>query len=172
MTWDKGLDYKQTYKLLLKKMNDHYMRGAMNSYCYALVLLIQLRNGSRVSEALKAAKLFMNTLKRKTKVKVKKRKDNYERLMVLPKEIQFRKLLICRDVLFWPEKEVLNRIKVYAKKVLGLNTHSLRYAYITYLLKQGINPSIIAKLTGHKRLDYILTYTQKKTAEEVLETMG
>ena len=61
-------------------------------------------------------------------------------------------------------------VKVYAKKVLGINTHSLRYARITHMLR-NISPSIVAKITGHKKLDYILTYTQIKTAEEALRNI-
>jgi integrase len=62
-------------------------------------------------------------------------------------------------------------VKVYAKKVLGINTHSLRYARITHMLRNSISPSIVAKITGHKKLDYILTYTQIKTVEEALKNI-
>ena len=57
--------------------------------------------------------------------------------------------------------KVLNRIKVYAEKVLNINTHSLRYAYIMYLLNHEVNPTIVAKIIGHKKLDYILAHTSK-----------
>jgi hypothetical protein len=33
---------------------------------------------------------------------------------------------------------------------------------------RGVNPSIVAKITRHSRLDFILRYTQEKTAEEIL----
>jgi len=36
---------------------------------------------------------------------------------------------------------------------------------------RNISPSIVAKVTGHKKLDYILTYTQIKTAEEALRNI-
>ena len=65
----------------------------------------------------------------------------------------------------------MTSLKVYSKCTYGFNTHSLRYAFITYLLRQGVSPSIIAKITKHSRLDYILTYTQEKTAEEVLRKL-
>ncbi len=166
-SWDMGLDYRKTYKLILSKLRRHLARRAFPSYCYACVLLIQLRNGSRVSEALEAALKFHRERARRVYVRVRKRKDGYERLMVLPEELKPQDLTVCREVLEDPK--ALNRVKVYAKKVLGVNTHSLRYAYITHLLRQGVNPSIVAKLTGHRKLDYILTYTQVKSAEEALE---
>jgi hypothetical protein len=64
-------------------------------------------------------------------------------------------------------------VKVYVKKILGINTYSLRYARarITHMLRNNISPSIVAKNTGHKKLGYILTYTQIKTAEEALKNI-
>jgi site-specific recombinase XerD len=61
-----------------------------------------------------------------------------------------------------------NAIAVYTRKTYGFNTHALRYAFITHLLKKGVSPSIIARITGHASLDYILHYTELKTAEDIL----
>lgn len=169
MGWDRGLDYKKVYRELLRRLKEHLGRRAYTSFCYAAILLIQLRNGSRISEALEATRKFVEEGSRKVKVRVRKRGDGYERLMIMPEELKPQDLCICLDVLNEDGAKVLNRIKVYAKKVLNINTHSLRYAYITYLLKQGVSPAIVAKITGHKKLDYILTYTQVRTAEEALE---
>jgi len=36
------------------------------------------------------------------------------------------------------------------------------------LLSKGVNPSFIAKITGHRNLSYILHYTELKTAEDIL----
>jgi len=42
---------------------------------------------------------------------------------------------------------------VYCRRAYGFNTHSLRYAFVSYLLKRGVSPSIAAKITGHRSLD-------------------
>jgi integrase len=102
-------------------------------------------------------------------VRVRKRRDGYERLMVLPEELKIHDISICREIL--SRGNATLRVKVYAKKMLGINTHSLRYARITHMLRNNISPSIVAKITGHKKLDYILTYTQIKTAEEALRSI-
>jgi hypothetical protein len=39
---------------------------------------------------------------------------------------------------------------------------------VSYLLKRGVSPSIVAKITGHRSLDHILHYTEVRLAEEVL----
>ena len=62
----------------------------------------------------------------------------------------------------------VKRLKMECLRLLGVNTHTLRYAYITYLIRKGYNPSLIAKITHHSNLNYILTYTQRKQAEMIL----
>jgi integrase len=168
-SWDLGLDYKQVYRLLLSKIRGHLSRRAFTSYYYACVLLIQLRNGSRVSEAVDAAIKLADQKSSEVYVKVRKRRDGYESLMVLPEELKIQDIAVCREI---PSRgNAILRVKVYAKKILGINTHSLRYARITHMLRNNISPSIVAKITGHKKLDHILTYTQIKTAEEALKNI-
>ena len=150
--WDRGLDYVATYRRILK----HFKEAKRDTQrAYDIILLTQLRNGSRVSEAIEFLKLISEpgNFKREAQIRVKKRKDNFERLMILPSEISKRDLLRVSYIIKRATKQkVLN----YARRTYGFNTHSLRYAFITYLAKKGINPTLIAKITGHKRLDYIL----------------
>jgi integrase len=59
-------------------------------------------------------------------------------------------------------------VKTYCRRTYEFNTHSLRYAFITHLLRLSHSPSIVAKIMGHSSLDHILHYTEVKVAEEVL----
>ncbi len=155
--------------MILAKIREHLGRKAFASYCYACVLLIQLRNGSRVSEAVDAAIKFADQRSNEVYVRVRKRRDGYERLMVLPEELKIQDITVCREIL--SKGNAVLRVKVYAKKALGINTHSLRYARITHMLRNNVSPSIVTKITEHKKLYYILTYTQIKTAEEALRNI-
>ena len=56
-------------------------------------------------------------------------------------------------------KRLVSRLKVYTRYTYSFNMYSLRYAFITYLLRQGVSSSIIAKITRNSCLDHILTYT-------------
>ncbi|WP_048813436.1 hypothetical protein [Desulfurococcus mucosus] len=40
------------------------------------------------------------------------------------------------------------------------------------LAKEGVNPTIIAKITGHRKLDRILHYTSQVAAEDILSKLG
>jgi integrase len=167
MTWDKGLDFENTYNRILK----HMAKAKNQAKCYDAILLIQLRNGSRISEAVRAFKLFLETKSIEIEVSVsKKRQKEEKRLMVIPQEL-FSVVSPCFDLRNVENKKLINRVKNYCLYTYKFNTHSLRYAFVTYLLKQGINPSIVAKITKHSRLEYIERYTQEKTAKETLRNI-
>ncbi|MEM1867919.1 MAG: tyrosine-type recombinase/integrase, partial [Thermosphaera sp.] len=106
------------------------------------------------------------TGKREVLVPLSKKKKHEERLMVIP-EVDFDRTAAV-ELLEVNERLLTKRVKMYAKNRLKINTHSLRYAFITHLLKEGVNPAIVARVTGHTKLDFILHYTQAKAAEEVL----
>jgi integrase len=140
--------------------------------CYDAILLTQLRNGSRVSEAVRSFREFLTTKAIEVSVRVSKRKDNALRLMIIPRElINTNNIDICKELLIFNDKRLIDRVKHYAKRVYDFNTHSLRYAFVTYLLKQGISPVVVSKITGHKNINYVLTYTQEKAGVEVLRSL-
>jgi len=162
--WDACVDYKEAYSQILGHL---YKTG----HPWDVVLLIQLRNGSRIGEAIEAAKAFCETKATAVRVRIEKHKEGDTRLMVLPEELrgkEGKEYLAQACLRLAKVKNPKSAVKVYCKATYGFNTHSLRYAYITYLLSKGVNPSFIAKITGHRNLSYILHYTELKTAEDIL----
>jgi integrase len=168
MGWDNGIDYEEAYAKILR----HLAKSEPPASCYDAILLLQLRNGLRVSEAVRAFREFLTRKALEVEVPVSKKKKPETRLAVIPRELLDAKLSGCRDLLSIEEEKLIMRVKKYSRRRYGFNTHSLRYAFITFLLRQGVSPSIIAKITKHSRLDFILTYTQEKAAEEILKKLG
>jgi len=165
-SWDYGVDYEKAYRelaRLVQSEKDGYTK------CYAAIALTALRNGSRIGEAIEAFKEFLNTSKVKIYVRVEKHKKDDYRLMVVPKEIVEEDFSMCREQLNKSREHIQANINKYLHRRLGINAHSLRYAFITYMLRRGVSPSIIAAITGHKNLNMILKYTEKKAAENILE---
>ncbi|MFA4647745.1 tyrosine-type recombinase/integrase [Pyrococcus kukulkanii] len=179
MGWDQGLDYEKTYKLLTKELEEVRKKEgpkALKRRLYLIILLTQLRNGSRIGEAIDFITHVAQEYKREAYITVEKRKDNYQRLMVLPKEVTKTDILVTKGVLEeelkkHDKKGLVIRISTWVKKTYGFNTHSLRYAFVSHLAKKGYPPQVIAKITGHKRLDYILHYTQERIAKEILRDL-
>jgi integrase len=166
--WDKGLDYESTYSRLLRKISS-VKRD--KTKCYLIIALVQLRNGSRISEAIRAFKEWIRTSKSELYVRVSKKKRHEDRLMIIPEEIlQYR--LLCIDLLDLSDKTLRERVRATLYYHLKINTHSLRYAFITHLLRSGVNPAIVSKIVRHSRLDTLMSYVQVKESESVLRKMG
>jgi len=162
--WDKGVDYELAYSRILRKIDSVKDN---NTKCYLIVALIQLRNGSRISESIRAFKEWIKTNKTEVYVKVSKKKKPEERLMIIPNEIiNYR--LYCVDLLDINDKVLRERVRATLYYYFKLNTHSLRYAFITYLLRNNVNPAIVSKIVKHSRLDTLLKYVQVKESESVL----
>jgi len=166
--WDKGVDFEAAYRKILR----HLSRARYPGRCYDAILLIQLRNGLRISEAVRAFLQFLKTKSVEVEVQLSKKRRPETRLAVIPRELLDVNLAECRSLLEEDERVLSKRMRRYCIETYGFNTHSLRYAFITYLLRQGVNPSIVAKITRHSKLDFILRYTQERIAEQVLREMG
>ncbi|NJE02116.1 integrase [Thermococcus sp. JdF3] len=176
MGWDQGLDYEETYRLLLKDLKEARKKEgvkALKRRMYLVILLTQLRNGSRIGEAIEFISKVSREYSQEAFITVEKRRDGYQRLMILPREVKKADLLALeglleRELQKHGKKGVVIKISTWVKKTYGFNTHSLRYAFVGYLAEKKYPPQLIAKITGHKRLDYILHYTQEKAAHELL----
>jgi site-specific recombinase XerD len=130
---------------------------------YVAILLIQLVNGARIGEAIRAFKMFVETGQREFQLWAEK-KGNMK-FFIIPNIIKNRPSY--RSVLTISDYDLKARIRMFTKKYLKCSTHSLRYAMISFLTKNGTDPAIVAKITGHKKLDRIVQYTQLKDAVEI-----
>ena len=165
--WDKGLDYELAYSRLLRKIDTVKDN---TTKCYLIIALIQLRNGSRISESIRAFKEWIRTNKTELHIRVSKKKKPEERLMIIPQEIlNYR--LYCVDLLDVNDIVLRERIRATLHYYFKWNTHSLRYAFITYLLRSGVNPAIVSKIVKHSKLDTLLSYVQVKESERVLKNL-
>lgn len=158
-----GLDFEQARRKLMKiiESNEYTQKEKL----YASVLLIQLLNGLRVSEAWTSMQHFLTTKERDFQIKPGKRGA--------PRPVKIPEIVKQREEWKWilnvEPNRARKRLHYYAKTFLGTNTHSLRYALVGYLSGMGVSAQIIAKITGHKKLDRILQYTQSIQAEKILD---
>ena len=166
-SWDMGVPYEQIRERLMSLIESVRFKASLGDkraqkrLANLYILLIQLENAARVSEAFDAYVFFLATGQREVMVRVRKRGDEEHRLVVIPPEIP-------DDA---PEPTSVAAVKVFAREVLGINTHTLRYARITHLAKLKVPAQIIGRITEHKTLDMILRYTQKVEAEDTLKRL-
>lgn len=166
---------------------DSKKRIINNKIIYCVVSCIQIRNGCRILEACKAIKLFFknNNLDNKILVKLAKsecakKKKNGKTFVT---KARFRKIIFPTkwiDFEITPEiKEYLDAIPVinlkqrvldFLLKYFDCNTHSLRYAFINYMLyDKKVEMTLIAKFVGHVDVSQLVRYSQNKNADKIFE---
>jgi len=175
--WDLGLDYEKIKKDLINKINKikhSDKKRDLTRLSYLIIACIQLRNGLRASESYEAFEKFLKGEYKKKREKIitmitirKKKKGEYKEV----KYPEFIKFDLINKLRKDKMKISLDGYKMFCIRRLKINSHSLRYSRITYLLEKGINPSIVAKITKHSKLDFILEYTQEKIAEKFDENI-
>lgn len=164
MKWDKRVSYEWALNELLRAY-----RKARSSKrkCYIAVYITQLRNGSRISEAARFIEKVVAEGVVEAYVRLSKSRGDRERLMVFPEFLDLREVrTVCYGVRLDPRV-----LKVYIRSVLpGVNTHSLRYAYVNKLLRDGVNPAYVSMIVGHARLDTLRSYIQRHVSEDLLRS--
>lgn len=198
--FDKGLDFKEIKKELIEKFNElieklrlyksenkpkSEIKFLVNKLNYLLISLIQLRNGSRISEAVIAYRNWMadKDITEHITVKIAKsektfKKDNKTtraryRKMVFPDWIDQNDFLFIKkrsDTKKLQESTSLKKRTLdYLRKYHECNTHSLRYAFINYMLHdKKIDMTIVGKTVGHVNLNQLIKYTQTKNVDKLL----
>lgn len=211
--FDRGIDfseiktklitaYANTIKLLNVLTEIEYNgaeRKLVNRLIYILIAMIQLMNGSRISEACYAFCHFIENGDFDKRIVVKlaksettKYKDNGEQFKT---KIRYRKIIfplkwipdtitprgergfLSRNIIkiqsyldkIHPDS-LKKRVLDYLLKYHDCNTHSLRYAYINYMIYDQKNePSLVAKHVGHSNLNQLIRYTQNKQADKLFD---
>lgn len=202
--FDRGIDFNVIKDKLIKeyeiirdqdveldnedKFYDRRKKMLIHKMIYCIVALIQLRNGSRISEAVNAFKQFISKDNFNNKVLVKIAKSESTKYKKNTKE-KFKTKARYRKIMFpidWIEIDNNDDIKIYSdniqnkklqKRVLDYllkyfdcNTHSLRYAFINHMLFDlGKEMAVVAKFVGHTNVQQLVTYTQQKQTDKMFD---
>jgi hypothetical protein len=198
-TWDKGIDYEQIYKTLKKdleklKNKEILYKHDYKKITYLITFITQLRNGCRIWEAINAMVNYTLNLDKINwenpiiNIRIEKRKDGATRKIILPKCINEQDIQKVKHVFLNIKKEIdeqpttqdklktkekiIKRFGAWLYKNYGINSHSLRYAYITHLGTKNIPAQVLAKVSGHKNINHLEHYTQSKIGEIILREIG
>ena len=198
--FDRGVDYGvmrdklvKEYERLDNLLYNDELPPAAHRICsfklaYCLIAMIQLRNGSRISEAVDAFRKFISCkkftqrqyikiaksesikYKRDTKEKYITKRRNRE-MMFPNKWISVSHIdTISSYIKDISNKRLQKRVLDYMLKYHKCNTHSLRYAFINYMLYDQKRPMTdIAKFVGHSSINQLLTYTQLKNTQQIFD---
>lgn len=203
--FDRDIDYEPIKNKFIKEFDiqlSKYEEKKTDRVCYKLIYLliamIQLRNGSRISEAINSLKIFiLNGIHCKVVVKIGKsestkyiydRKDRTKEPTKYITKPRYRKMMfpiswIKTDKIdkllseirvnyhnFLNDTRMRKRVLDYMARNYNCNTHSLRYAFINYMLYVHKRPLCdIAKFVGHVNINQLIRYTQQKNCDQIFD---
>jgi integrase len=196
--FDRNIDYETIKDKFINEFNklidfldqasDYEQKISKNKLIYLIISMIQLRNGCRISEACSAFRIFFykNNFNEKVIVKIAKSeglKYNRAKKKKIQTKARFRKIMfpkwINTDVFiklkeshnsFIEDERLRKRVLDYLLINFECNTHSLRYAYINYMItKKNIPLNIVAKSVGHASINQLVTYTQNKQTDALFD---
>jgi integrase len=124
---------------------------------YLALTIIMLVNGVRVSEAVRAVVKFCELGERRLTIRASKR--GKERTVIIPDFIEMEDLehAYC-EAMRVGEKAVRLRLKDWLRRTLGVNPHSIRYAFVKYTALTGKSPEVIARALGVKKAETVKRY--------------
>ena len=108
MGWDRGVDYEYAYSKILR----HMVKSRHPARCYDAVLLVQLRNGARISDASRAFKQLSTSNSVELEVEASKKKRVEHRKIVVPRELLSVELGPCMELLSVEDKRQVSKLKV------------------------------------------------------------
>jgi hypothetical protein len=170
--WDKGLNYEETFNRIALV---HLASKRKETRTYSAILLVQARNGSRIGESVKCFKEWVATGKKVLEIPLekKKKKDPNKppetRLFYIPKILLQENREEYKWVLEVDDKVLKQRVVVFCRNAFGFNSHSLRYSFVTYELKKGVNVGLVSQMLGHSDMRPLIAYVQTKEANKELE---
>lgn len=180
-SWDRNLRYEDWEAKLeeeikrLKLEKEFYgLKGLDRSrtslhLAYNAILLAQLINGSRISEAVQAVQQFAVDKKREQRVEARKRRAYKKaRLFIIPSTVKagFFDVLQGRT-----EKQIINGVMQFALNHHRINTHSLRYAFVSYQNRKGTPATVTAGIMRHSNVGMIEHYSRDQEADELFREM-
>jgi len=171
-SWDMGLKFEEASKEIAKLRKRYRalaeitkMENHRRALAYANILALQLANGLRIGEAIDCYYQWVESGEREIMVRVRKTKDR-ARLCIVPDTFTEVDRELTKDI---PKPRTQNLYN-FARRHMNINTHSLRYAFINYLLDAGVDPATVSKILAHKKLDRLVTYIQETRAKQTLTT--
>ncbi|MFZ8800855.1 MAG: hypothetical protein ACO2ON_01595 [Candidatus Nanopusillus sp.] len=157
-------EIKTNLEIIYKKLQTGKgKRLDIRRFLYYSIAYLQLTNGLRSTEAIKSLQLF---LKKKEKVlKIIAGKSKMERLVIIPPLLfeYYDELKKYSDIL-----DKINKKNYYTfiKENLGINPHSLRYAFIDYMLSRGLLPEELVVFMGYTSFKHMINYYRVASAKD------
>jgi len=171
--WYKNVDFNDILRKIKTNLEIQYKKLESGTeskldikrFLYYSIALLQLTNGLRSTEAIKGLQIFLK--KKEKEINIIAGKSKIERWVIIPPI-----LLEYYDELK-KYGEILKNIRKqsyynFIKNNLKINPHSLRYAFINYMISKGIEPEKLVVYMGYSSFKHMINYYRVASAKDLI----
>jgi|GEM_PF-1117273 len=150
------IEYKKLESGTESKLN-------IKRFLYYAIALLQVANGLRSTEAIKGLQTFLK--KKEKEISITAGKSKLERWIVIPPLLMeyYDELKKYGEILKNIRKQSYYN---FIKNNLKINPHSLRYAFINYMISKGIEPEKLVVYMGYSSFKHMINYYRVASAKE------
>jgi len=182
-SWDYEVDFNEMKSVLLSDLElllrfPHCFgeKCRKRVFHHLSVSILCLLNGLRISEALEAFKKAIqgvfersssNLHRVHVRVRKKRGREEFRDAYIHPLVLKGIKDLGIKA----SDKDLnLTRqsVSVFLSRNYGVNPHSLRYSFVSEMVKRKVPLPIVCRVLHHSKLDFVLHYTSARYGEEAL----
>jgi len=122
---------------------------------YYAIAMLQVTNGLRSFEAIKGLQIYLR--KKEREFSITAGKSKLERLVIIPPILEeyYNELKKYGEILKNIRKQSYYN---FIKNNLRINPHSLRYAFINYMISKGIVPEKLVVYMGYSSFKHMINY--------------
>ncbi len=169
--WYKEIDFNDILRKIKINLEIQYKKlesgtGSkldIKRFLYYSIALLQVTNGLRSSEAIKCLQIFLK--KKEKEISIIAGKSKLERWVIIPPILfdYYNELKKYGEILKNVRKQSYYN---FIKNNLGVNPHSLRYAFINYMISKGIEPEKLVVYMGYSSFKHMINYYRVASAKD------
>jgi len=169
--WYKEIDFNDIIRKIKTNLEIEYKKlesgtGSnldIKRFLYYAIAMLQVSNGLRSSEAIKGLQIYLR--KKEKEISITAGKSKLERLVIIPPILEeyYNELKKYGEILKNIRKQSYYN---FIKNNLRINPHSLRYAFINYMISKGIVPEKLVVYMGYSSFKHMINYYRVAAAKD------
>jgi len=169
--WYREIDFNDIIRKIRTNLEIEYKKLESDTgsnldikrFLYYAIAMLQVTNGLRSTEAIKGLQTYLR--KKEKEFSITAGKSKLDRWVIVPPILEeyYNELKKYGEILKNIRKQSYYN---FIKNNLRINPHSLRYAFINYMISKGIEPEKLVVYMGYSSFKHMINYYRVASAKD------
>jgi len=169
--WYREIDFNDIIRKIRTNLEIEYKKLESDTgsnldikrFLYYAIAMLQVTNGLRSTEAIKGLQTYLR--KKEKEFSITAGKSKLDRWVIVPPILEeyYNELKKYGEILKNIRKQSYYN---FIKNNLRINPHSLRYAFINYMISKGIEPEKLVVYMGYSSFKHMINYYRVAAAKD------